>query len=236
MLKCSEKSILDFNDFRDQMASESDQIFGIFEKYANKEFIKTASSGDEDVQTESDNIKCSVVAGDILEENDRFASKKDDDYDEDLDIFEDRVTFVSKEVKDPHYEVYVAQAKIKKDGKWIWLVTYYMRELYLGRYLIKRNVYFLEKNKSEAKSLFKDLVKATKQIRVEYYSDEIISSKIPQLTQNLINSVTGDFVFGNEDKLGTTVSRKHLNESAVYEWFHRNNFQREDRRLGYEDE
>ena len=230
MIPYNDISFIDSTEIKSRINKESDKIFKIFEKHSNREGLtKTASSGDEKV-ADSEDLKCSVAVKDIVEENEKFAAKEDD---LDDDIFEDRVTFVSKELKDPHYEVYVSNAKIKKANKMIWLVSYYMRELYLGRYLIKRNMYFLDKNKTAAKTMFKDLVKETKFIRKSYYLEEIMSSNIPQMTQNLANSVEGDFVFDDEESLGTTVSRKHNNESTVYEWFYRNKYKADERREGY---
>jgi hypothetical protein len=145
-----------------------------------------------------------------------------DTSDDDDDIKEDRVTFISKEIKDPHYEAYVSQAKIKKSGKSMRMVSYYVKENYLGRYLIKRNYYFYDKNKKEANNAYDILIDNTKKIRKKYYQEEIMSANIPQETQNLSNSMQGDFTFDSEDTLGTTVSRNHLNGSAVYDWFYRN--------------
>ena len=69
MLLCSsERSILDSQEIKKRIESESNQIFEIFDKYKGRGLVKTASSGDEDVSTECENLKCSVGVSEICEE------------------------------------------------------------------------------------------------------------------------------------------------------------------------
>lgn len=217
----------------EQIDRELDKVISVINKVEkNKDnIIKTASSSVDNIDKyiTDDNLKSSVTVNDIIVE------AKSEESGNDLE--EQRLTIISKEIKDPHYEANITKVKMKKGGKNIYVVSYFLRETYLGRYLINRNFYFLEKNHKRAKKLYSDLAEKTEEVRNEYYGTENFTSiKIPIQLQNYTIDQTGDFNFENEKSLGTTVQRKHVNESSVYEWFRENQRNIEKQRNFIEEE
>lgn len=132
------------------------------------------------------------------------------------------ITIISKEIKDPHYEIYIEIADMEKSDIDITTLSFYCKEAYLGRYLIKRDAYFLRKNKKEAIKAMRNLVQAINDIKQEYYDGNMICGEVSKALHNIAQAQTGDFTFKKEESIGTTVSRRHLNESEVYQWFYRN--------------
>ena len=116
------------------------------------------------------------------------------------------------------------------------MVSFFLRDLYLGRYLINRNLYFLKTNHNQAKKAFKDFIAKSKEVRDDYYNEECLSIKIPIELQNYAIEKTGDFDYKNEDTLGTSVQRQHFNESTVYEWFRSNNDKLQEQRKYYDSD
>ena len=134
-------------------------------------------------------------------------------------IKESHIIIVSKDIKDSHYESYVYCFGANKDGKDMHIVSYFMKELYLGQYMIKRNFYF--ENKDDAESMHSDLESQTENIRDEYYSSNLKNHDVPVKMQNYLSEKSGD-IKATEDSIGTTVSRDHVrDDSSVREWFER---------------
>jgi len=156
----------------------------------------------------------------------KTASSKNDDEDEGM---EEQIMFTSKEIEHPHYEVFTCLTTIKKNNKSLIMVSFYMKESYLGRYLIKRNFYFLKKSMGGAKKLYKNFVTETKKTRRDYYDDEIMHTEIVRLLQNYINESSGDFK-SERDSIGTTVKRTQTDSSTVTDWFYRNKTKQDEYR------
>jgi len=138
------------------------------------------------------------------------------------DIKEENILIVSKDIRDPHYESYVYSFVVKEDDRDIRIVSYFMKELYLGRYLIKRNFYFKEDNKKSANEMFENLLDKTEEIRDLYYSSKITNQAIFKHVENYLeeSKSKSDFV-NDDDSLGTTVNRKSEDHSTVDDWFAR---------------
>ena len=156
---------------------------------------------------------------------------------DDIDLIEENIVIISREIKDPHYDVKISRVKMRKNDENIFVVSFLLKENYLGRYLISRNLYFLEGNSKKSKDVLEEVVNFVKVIRNDYYSEEFDSIHIPTLLQNFIMKKTGDFDFKNESQIGSTVHNKHINEASVYEWFNKKKEKTDERRyeLWYDD-
>jgi len=105
---------------------------------------------------------------------------------------QETVKIASKRIEDSHYDIDVAKSVIKKGEQSMIMVSAYMREAYLGRYLIKRNYYFLENNEKEADYIFDDLVEKFGRTRARYYDGKIgINGIFPEVKATL-DATNGD--------------------------------------------
>jgi len=134
------------------------------------------------------------------------------------EIRQSHIVIVSKNTRDSHYESYIYSFGANKDGKDMQIVSYFMKELYLGRYLIKRNYYFLDKK--DAESMFEDLESETERVRDEYYDGKYSNSEVPVTIQNYLSDKSGD-IEDEENSIGTTVKKQIKDESGVRDWFGR---------------
>jgi len=206
----------DENNLKKDINKKIDEVFSVLHSVASgrDKLIKTASKEDlnKPVSVNNENMHVSTSYNQVI------ASKDEDDN----KLEEKRIMIVSKEIKDPAYEMYMTKVAITQNGEKIYMVSFFLRELYLGRYLINRNLYFLKGNHSEAKKAYKDFIDKSEEVRNTYYAEGLPSIRIPIELQNFAIGQTGDFDFKDECQLGTTVQRKHFNESTVYEWFRSN--------------
>lgn len=219
---------MDFNtiNLKKDINGKIDKVFTIIEslKGNKNSLIKLASSElNKKINIKDDTINTNLTYKKAI-------ASQEDDLDNGLDLEEEKITIVSKEIKDPNYEAYITKVAITKNGEKIYMVSFFLTDLYLGRYLINRNLYFLPNNHSQAKQAYNDLISHTKKIRNEYYAEDFANIYIPIKLQNYAIEKSGDFDFKNEDKLGTTVQRTHHNESTVYEWFRTNQEKSEQHR------
>jgi len=211
-----------------------DCIFGIVAKIKKDKLTltKTASTDIDaiDKYINGEDVKVNVSVSKILE-------AKKSDLDDEIDLIEENIKIISREIKDPHYDVMISSTKMKNNSDKIYVVSFFLKENYLGRYLISRNLYFLENNVKESKKAFDEIVEFVKTVRNNYYEDEFDSIQIPIMLQNYIIKKEGDFNFERESKLGTTVFSKHVNEATVYEWFQKKKEKSDDRRYAnwYDD-
>jgi len=120
---------------------------------------------------------------------------------------ETTVKIASKKIKDSHYFFDVSRDVVSKEGKSLILVSAYMREGYLGRYLIKRNFWFLPDNGVEASEIYGNLVKECQRTKKRYYDDKIKISDIFPEVKSFLDGTRGDLEFENEDSAGTATYR-----------------------------
>jgi hypothetical protein len=208
-----------------------DKVFSVLESVAQNKtrLIKTASTNNKSVLPSSsdENLKITSSVNEIIEAQGSTS--------EDIKLEENRTMIVSKEIKDPNYEAYITKVAVTKNSEKIFMVSYFLRELYLGRYLINRNLYFLKNNHAEAKKAYKELIAFTEETRESYYSEEIASINLPIKLQNHVIDMSGDFDFKDEDILGTSVKRKQMNESTVYDWFRSNEVKLKEQRRFFDN-
>jgi len=117
------------------------------------------------------------------------------------------VKIASKKIKDSHYDIDIAKDMIVSDGKSIIMVSAYVKEAYLGRYLIKRNYYFTSDNENDAEYIYNDLITKAKRTRDRYYSEKIGTKGIFPEVKAFLDGVKGDLEL-EPTSLGTTVVRE----------------------------
>ena len=123
------------------------------------------------------------------------------------DSEEETVKIASKKIKDSHYFFDVSKDVVSKEGKSLILVSAYMREGYLGRYLIKRNFWFLPDNGVEASEIYSNLVKECKRTKKRYYDEKIKISDIFPEVKSFLDGTREDLEFESEDSAGTATYR-----------------------------
>jgi hypothetical protein len=173
--------------------------------------MKQASSGGTDIlkafakALEGMGIKANIDIGELLkrlssESMEKTASEKNGSR-------EDTVKIASKKVEDSHYFIDVSKDTVTKKGKSLILVSAYMREGYLGRYMIKRNYFFLPDNNSDAEDTFGELTAKANKIKRRYYDDKIGVNEIFTEMKAAMDAARGDLEFEDEERAGTTVYR-----------------------------
>lgn len=120
---------------------------------------------------------------------------------------EETIKIASKEIKDSHYQIDLAKDVVSKNGKKMIMVSAYFRDAYLGRYLIKRNFYYLMNNDEAANETFAELNKKMRMIKSNYYDGRSTIKSIATDVHKVLQGVIADFRFEEEDELGTTVKR-----------------------------
>ena len=118
------------------------------------------------------------------------------------------VKIASKKIQDSHYDIDVAKSSVTENGKKIILVSFYMREAYLGRYMIKRNYYFLPDNEADAEYVYNDLLTKSKRTRDRYYNEKIGIKAIFPEVKAFLDGARGDLEI-ESDQIGTTVLREN---------------------------
>lgn len=117
------------------------------------------------------------------------------------------VKIASTAVKDSHYFMDVSLDPIKKADKSLVMVSFLMREGYLGRYMIKRCFYYLPSNIKEADSTYDELVRKSEGVKKRYLQGDMKPFDVMPQVKAFLDGVRGDFEFKDEDCLGTTVQR-----------------------------
>ena len=117
-----------------------------------------------------------------------------------------QVCIASKSIKDSHYFINVTKDNIVKNSRAMTMVCFFMREGYLGRYLIKRNFYYVPSNTKDADDTYDELVRKSEKIKTRYLSEKIDTYDILPEMKATLDSIKGDFEAG-EDTIGTSASR-----------------------------
>jgi hypothetical protein len=178
----------------------------------SESMIKTASTGGGDLikavaeALAGMGVKANIDIGDLLKRlaaatgMEKTASEKSGSSD-------NTVKIASKRVEDSHFFIDIAKDTISKKGKSLILVSAYMREGYLGRYMIKRNYFFLPDNDMDASDTYNELLAKAKKVKRRYYEDKIgINGIFPEL-KAAMDAARGDLEYEDEEKAGTTVYR-----------------------------
>lgn len=115
---------------------------------------------------------------------------------------EKRIVVASKALRDSHYQFDVTQDSVVNDGKRLILVAAYLRDAYLGRYLIKRNFYFTADNKKDADAVYDETITRFERIKARYHEDRIPVNGIFAETKAYLDGVRADITFNGDQKGG----------------------------------
>lgn len=120
---------------------------------------------------------------------------------------EESIKIASKEIKDSHYQIDVSKDLIEKNGSKLIMISAYARDAYLGRYLTKRNYYYLLVNDKQADDSFEEICGKMRRIKQNYYDGKTTVKSIVSDVMNVLKGVVCDMKFEEEDDIGTTVKR-----------------------------
>jgi hypothetical protein len=129
------------------------------------------------------------------------------------------IKVASTSIKDSHYFMDVSLDPIRKADKSLVMVSYLLREGYLGRYMIKRCYYYLPEHQSDAEETYAELVRKSEGVKRRYLQGDARSYDVLPQVKAFLDGVKGDFEFREEDVIGTTVSRGegyHRMEGPTY--------------------
>jgi len=116
---------------------------------------------------------------------------------------EDKIVIASKELKDSHYQVDITKDTVTRSGKKLILVCAYLRDTYLGRYLIKRNFFYTADNNKDADATYDEMAARFRRIKARYHDDRIPVNSIFVEAKTYLDSVKADIAFnGDEEKKG----------------------------------
>lgn len=173
--------------------------------------IKTASAGNTDAILAAVKAFASVleslsatsnVPKESIQEMSKIAGTNSESISKDITI-----KLPSTEIKDSHYFMDVSLDSIKKSDKSLVMASFFMREGYLGKYMIKRCFYYLPSNVREAEATYQELVRKSEGVKKRYLQGEIKPFDIMPQVKSVLDGIHGDFEFKDEDCLGTTVRR-----------------------------
>jgi len=195
-------------------SQRANQVLDAISEAKNTRMIKTASSGQE-IQSAISmlikalsgmGLKVNIDIGELLnkisENQDQMVKEAKSKSDSSQEI----VKIASKDIKDSHYDIDICKNIIVKNGNSLIMVSAYMKEAYLGRYLIKRNYYFVDANKKDSDYIYNDLIEKFNRIKTRYYEGKISSKEIFVEAKSLLDATKGDIEMDSED-IGTTVKR-----------------------------
>jgi hypothetical protein len=208
--------------------SKNTSDFSIFERIADIQraknlldllpsdvkMIKTASSGESDSNEivkavieafSSMGIKANVDIGELMKKISGNPIKKEAMKKDDSEV--QSIKIASKKIEDSHYDIDIAKDRITRDGKKVIMVSAYLKEAYLGRYLIKRNYYFLDDNEDDANYVYNDLVAKSNRTKGRYYKEIIGVKGIFPEVKAFLDGVKGDLEL-DATSIGTTVVRE----------------------------
>lgn len=128
----------------------------------------------------------------------------------------DLIKIASLEIKDSHHNIDVSMDTIKKDGKALTMVSFLMTDSYLGKYIIKRNYYYLPTNAVEANETYNELVRKSARVKNRYLTSQIRFVDVKPEIKSFLDGIKGDFESLREDDLGTTVKRNKVTGHEAY--------------------
>lgn len=117
------------------------------------------------------------------------------------------IRVASTSVKDSHYFMDVSMDPIRKSDKSLVMVSFLLREGYLGRYMIKRCFYYLPSNIKEADSTYEELVRKGEGVKRRYLQGDAKPFDVLPQVKAFLDGIRGDFEFKDEDCIGATVKR-----------------------------
>jgi hypothetical protein len=197
--------------YRSEAASKMKELLSFAKE--DRKMIRTASSNSKNdlITLFSNMLKClnmssnsnveevmqNLVAN--SEDNIKSASIKSESRSAEIKI-------ASKMIKDSHYDVDISKDIVTQNNQKVYMVSCYMKEGYLGRYIIKRNYFYTMDREKAANNTYDELLLKIGSLKDRYYNEIIKVSDITTQTKIILDGVISEIEM-KEDSLGTTVSR-----------------------------
>ena len=116
------------------------------------------------------------------------------------------IKIASKRIKDSHYQVDVSKDIVDHEGTKLHMISCYMRDAYLGRYVIKRNYFFTVAREEAADNAYNEIILKMNSLKDRYYNGVIKVSSITTQAKTILDGVISELEM-SDDSLGTTVNR-----------------------------
>jgi hypothetical protein len=197
--------------YKSEAASKMKELLSFTQK--DRKMIRTASNGQDDIITLfSQMLKCLNMNAnsnvqDVMQklvansdENIKSASAKSESRSAEIKI-------ASKMIKDSHYEVDISKDVVTQNNQKVYMVSCYMKEGYLGRYIVKRNYFYTMDREAAADNTYDELILKMGSLKDRYYNEIIKVSAITTQAKTILDGVISEIEM-NEDSLGTTVNRR----------------------------
>lgn len=120
------------------------------------------------------------------------------------------IRIASKTIKESHYFIDVTSDTIQHHGRKMIMVCLFMREGYLGRYMIKRNFFYMPENSGEARETFRELARKAERLKGRYHDGSINVNDFMPEVKALLDGIRGDFEI-EEDSIGSSAQRDKTN-------------------------
>jgi len=128
------------------------------------------------------------------------------------DTKSDVVKISSKLIRDSNYDVDISKDVVTHNNQKVYMVSCYMRDAYLGRYIIKRNYFYtMDREAAAANDAYDEILTKTKALKERYHQDVIKVSAVTTQIKTILDGVISEIEI-KEDSLGTTVNR-HPNDN-----------------------
>ena len=180
-------------------------------KEENKSNIRLASNGNNNQIIElfskmMDYLKINHDGVDLNSLYDKMATKDNGELQKSAALNKssdrkDEIKIVSKNQKDSHYQFDISKDTIVRSGKKMVMVSCYVRDAYLGRYLIKRNFFYTADRENIANESYDEIKTKVGQIKDRYYNDLIDVSEIFAQTKRTLDGVISEIKM-EEDSVG----------------------------------
>jgi hypothetical protein len=175
----------------------------------DSKMIKTASNGSADIislfktMIEALNLKSSINEEELLKKITKEAkidkSIKNDER-------SDEIKIASKKLKDSHYQIDLSKDIVVDNGKKIIMVSCYAKDSYLGKYLIKRNYFYLPEREKQADQTYDEILTKMSSLKDRYYNDIIQVQDVSTQMKTILDGVISEIKM-EEDTLGATIRR-----------------------------
>lgn len=118
----------------------------------------------------------------------------------------DIVKISSKQVRDSHFDLDISKDVVTHKNQKVFMVSCYMKDAYLGRYIIKRNYFYTMDREAAADDAYNEILKKAKSLKDRYHNDVIKVSAVTTQIKTILDGVISEIEI-SEDSLGTTVNR-----------------------------
>ena len=190
------------------------QVMSFAEKNSNQGMTRVASNISQENLTElfTNMLKClqmssNADAQDVIKNLAASAGKKlQASIEKKADERNDVVKISSKLIRDSSFEIDVSKDAVVHNAQKVHMVSCYMKDVHLGRYIIKRNYFYTMDREASADEAYDEILKKVKALKDRYHSEIIKVSSVTSQIKTILDGVISEIEI-KEDSLGTTVNR-----------------------------